>query len=167
MDFFQLLAVPKGFGVDLTLLEANFLAASRRCHPDFVGADSQEVLLQSAMVNKAYTTLKDPLGRGEYLLRLEGGSTGESSRVVDPFVLEEIMEARGELDQNPTGGTRKNLLEMTANRMKNHQEQLLNRFRKLEFLQGLAKADTLAEIRQTLNGLRYYQNLFRDLFQGA
>ncbi len=66
MTHFERLGLPGRFDVDAGELERAFLAASRTVHPDH-HADGQD---DTAAVNAAYHTLRDPLRRAEYLLGL-------------------------------------------------------------------------------------------------
>jgi molecular chaperone HscB len=80
-DFFQVFSLERGFQVDLSALETEFHRLSRKLHPDrFARATEQErewSLADTALINDAYRTLKDPLHRTEYLLKLEGAEIGE------------------------------------------------------------------------------------------
>jgi molecular chaperone HscB len=76
VDYFQFFGFPRKLNLDAAALEKEFYSLSRRLHPDMSAqADSQErawSLEQSSLLNDAYRTLKDPIKRTEYLLRLEG-----------------------------------------------------------------------------------------------
>ena len=67
--------------IDLAALEREFHRLSRKLHPDrFVRATESEKewsLVDTALLNDAYRTLKDPLRRTEYLLKLHGAEIGE------------------------------------------------------------------------------------------
>ena len=80
-DFFQVFGLERRFQVDLSLLEHEFHRLSRKVHPDrFARAGENErqwSLADTALLNDAYRTLKDPLHRTEYLLKLEGAEIGE------------------------------------------------------------------------------------------
>ena len=80
-DFFQVFDLPRGFEIDLAALEHEFHRLSRKVHPDrFARAGENErqwSLADTALLNDAYRTLKDPLYRTEYLLKLEGAEIGE------------------------------------------------------------------------------------------
>jgi molecular chaperone HscB len=80
-DFFQVFSLERRFSVDLPALEHEFHRLSRRVHPDrFARAGENErewSLADTALLNDAYRTLKDPLYRTEYLLKLEGAEIGE------------------------------------------------------------------------------------------
>ncbi|HEY3627433.1 MAG TPA: Fe-S protein assembly co-chaperone HscB [Terracidiphilus sp.] len=67
--------------LDLASLEKEFHRLSRRLHPDrFARAGGNEKewsLSGTALLNDAYRTLKDPITRTEYLLKLYGAEIGE------------------------------------------------------------------------------------------
>lgn len=52
----------------------------------------------SSVVNKAFSTLSNPLERGLYLLSLHGVSIGEGNTDVDKVFLMEIMERNEEIE---------------------------------------------------------------------
>jgi molecular chaperone HscB len=80
-DFFQVFGLERRFAIDLSALEHEFHRLSRKVHPDrFARAGEKErqwSLADTALLNDAYRTLKDPLYRTEYLLKLEGAEIGE------------------------------------------------------------------------------------------
>lgn len=118
VDYFTFFGLPRKLNVDLDGLEKEFYALSRRLHPDgFFGASEVERLWsleQSSQLNDAYRTLKDPIRRTEYLLRLEGVELEEQSKqateaarssgnlkkqVVPPALLEEVFELNMQLEE--------------------------------------------------------------------
>ncbi len=118
VDYFTFFGFPRKLNLDTTVLEKEFYALSRRLHPDlFARADSQErawSLEQSSKLNDAYRTLKDPIKRTEYLLRLEGVELEEQSKqatekaratgevkkqAVPPDLLEEVFELNMHLEE--------------------------------------------------------------------
>jgi molecular chaperone HscB len=118
VDYFTFFGFPRKLNLDTAALEKEFYALSRRLHPDVFGqAGDQErawSLEQSSMLNDAYRTLKDPIKRTEYLLRLEGieleeqskqatekaRATGElKKQVVPPDLLEEVFELNMHLEE--------------------------------------------------------------------
>ena len=76
-DYFAVFGLPRKLTVDGEALRARFYELSRAHHPDFhqgADADAQaETLARSALVNRAYRALRDPLARVEYLIALEEG----------------------------------------------------------------------------------------------
>jgi molecular chaperone HscB len=114
-DFFQVFGLRRAFQIDLEALEREFHRLSRRLHPDrFARASEQErewSLTDTALLNDAYRTLKDPLFRTEYLLKLEGAEIGEQhagknrpANGNDPSrvpadLLEEVFELNMQLEE--------------------------------------------------------------------
>jgi molecular chaperone HscB len=118
VDYFTFFGFPRKLNLDVSALEKEFYALSRRLHPDlFAQANPEErafSLEQSSMLNDAYRTLKDPIKRTEYLLRLEGVELEEQSKqatekaratgklkkqVVPPDLLEEVFELNMHLEE--------------------------------------------------------------------
>jgi molecular chaperone HscB len=82
--YFEIFSLPAKLVIDLPALEKSFYALSRRLHPDRFAARSAEeqvaALGESSRLNDAYRTLKDPIARTEYLLKLEGVELEEQSK---------------------------------------------------------------------------------------
>jgi molecular chaperone HscB len=117
-DYFSFFALPRKLNVDVVRLEKDFYELSRKLHPDLsarASAQEQEWSLeQSSMLNDAYRTLRDPIKRTQYLLRLEGleleeqsksateraRATGETKKqIVPPDLLEEVFELNMQLEE--------------------------------------------------------------------
>ncbi len=81
-EYFSVFGLEPRVNLDLAALEREFHRLSRRLHPDrFTRASENEKqwsLADTALLNDAYRTLKDPLRRTEYLLKLEGAEVGTS-----------------------------------------------------------------------------------------
>jgi molecular chaperone HscB len=82
-DYFSVFGLTPRLNIDLPVLEQEFHRLSRRLHPDrFARASENEKewsLADTALLNDAYRTLKDPLRRTEYLLKLEGAELGAAT----------------------------------------------------------------------------------------
>jgi len=113
-DYFEVFGLERGFQVDLPALELEFHRLSRKVHPDrFARAGESErqwSLADTALLNDAYRTLKDPLHRTEYLLKLEGAEIGEEHAGKDrkgqkdpsrvpADLLEEVFELNMQLEE--------------------------------------------------------------------
>lgn len=115
-DFFSVFGLEPRLNVDLAALESEFYRLSRKLHPDrFARAGENEKewsLADTALLNDAYRTLKDPIHRTEYLLKLHGAEIGEehSGRETakmgrkDPSrvpadLLEEVFELNMQLEE--------------------------------------------------------------------
>src|ERR1019366_6154583 len=88
-DYFAFLELPRNLAIDAKDLEKKFYALSRQLHPDMHSRKSQAERDQAeestAILNDAYRTLRDPITRAEYLLKLEGFDTSEqTSKDVPP-----------------------------------------------------------------------------------
>ncbi len=80
-DYFSVFGLVPKLDLDLGMLEHEFHKLSRKLHPDhFARASSNEKdwsLADTALLNDAYRTLRDPIRRTEYLLKLHGAEIGE------------------------------------------------------------------------------------------
>jgi molecular chaperone HscB len=111
IDYFAAFGLPRRLNIDLSTLERSFYRLSRKLHPDvYAQAPAQEQqwsLEQTSLLNDAYRTLKDPIARTEYLLKLEGivleagkaedGAVKESRVPAD--LLEEVFELNMQLEE--------------------------------------------------------------------
>lgn len=197
VDYFSFFGFPRKLNLDAAQLEKEFYALSRRLHPDVFGqAETQErtwSLEQSSMLNDAYRTLKDPIKRTEYLLRIEGIELEEQSKqatekaratgqlkkqVVPPDLLEEVFELNMHLEelrvQKKLGEDDPALLEEIGKAKLSLEEKydaLLNELKtEWNHWDHVAESGT-AEDRRTvldrmldvLNRRNYVRNLVRDV----
>jgi molecular chaperone HscB len=103
-DFFAFFGLPQKLTIDLAHLEQRFHSLSWKLHPDnFVRASEDERQLsldRSSQLNDAYRTLRDPVGRVEYLLGLAGmRKEGQKKQQAPPELLEEVFELNESLDE--------------------------------------------------------------------
>jgi molecular chaperone HscB len=103
LDYFTCLGFPRRLTIDQRQLETKFYELSRAFHPDFFQNKSPEEqtisLGNSAMLNTAYRTLRDPIQRAEYLLDLEAGSVKNIRTSPPADLFEEILELQDTLDE--------------------------------------------------------------------
>ena len=104
-DYFTFFGLRRRLRLDVKDLEQRFRALSRLFHPDyFHNATSTERLAsleRSSYLNDAYRTLRDPMARLEYLLKLEGFAPKEAhdaTTKVPQGLLEEVFELNEELE---------------------------------------------------------------------
>ncbi len=94
-DYFTVFSLEPKLNIDLAALEQEFHRLSRKLHPDrFARATESEKewsLADTALLNDAYRTLKEPLRRTEYLLKRSGAEIGEEHAGKD---------RRGQLNQS-------------------------------------------------------------------
>ena len=111
-DYFTVFGLPRKLGVDGEALQRRFYELSRQHHPDFhQGADAErqaEALGQSALVNRAYRALREPLARVEYLIALEEGREVREGATAKPKapreLLEEMLEVQEALEEAKAEG---------------------------------------------------------------
>ena len=117
-DFFSFFGLERKLNIDVARLERDFYQFSRKLHPDVfaraTGKEQDWSLQKTSQLNDAYRTLKDPIARTEYLLKLEGVHMEEQSKqateqarqsgelkkqVVPPDLLEEVFELNMQLEE--------------------------------------------------------------------
>ena len=117
-DYFSFFSLPRKLHVDVAALEKSFYLLSRKLHPDRFAAkpvvEQEAALAEASTLNDAYRTLKEPIARTEYLLRLEGVELEEQSQratdaarvsgtakkqLIPPELLEEVFELNMQLQE--------------------------------------------------------------------
>ena len=120
--YFSIFSLPQHLVIATAALEKSFYALSRKLHPDRFAArpqaEQEAALAESSRLNDAYRTLRDPIARTEYLLKLEGIELEEQSRaatdaakaagtakkqVVPEDLLEEAFELNMQLEEMKMG----------------------------------------------------------------
>ena len=118
VDYFSFFGLPTKLNLDVPALEKDFYELSRKLHPDLnarAGRQEQEWSTeQSSLLNDAYRTLRDPIKRTQYLLKLEGVELEEQSKsateqarasgelkkqIVPSDLLEEVFELNMQLEE--------------------------------------------------------------------
>ncbi len=168
LTHFDRLGLQRRFALDLREAERQYLARSRELHPDFhqgsSTAQQAASLEMTSRLNEAYTVLRDPFQRAEYLMKLEGGPTAAEQKEMPPEFLEEMLELRMEIEElkmEPDSPARAAM----EKRLKDRREAMLadvaGDFAKLE--SGGDRPALLRSLRRRLNALKYVRNLLRDL----
>jgi len=100
-NFFSFLGLPRKLNLDVADLEQRYRALSRQFHPDYFynapPAERRASLENTSYLNDAYRTLKNPVARIEYLLKLEGMTT--TGTAAPASLLEEVFTLNEELDE--------------------------------------------------------------------
>jgi len=167
-DYFTLLGLPRRFDIEPERLHASFLALNRHIHPDYHANDSPEVqqlsLRVSAAVNDAYRTLKNPAGRGAYLLGLLGGKSSAEDKSVPDGFLPTMMMMQEELADAKAGGNDEELRRLGRVLSTQH-DGLIRRIGELfgqldeASRREAMRTDLLGEIRKRLNAVSYVSKL--------
>jgi molecular chaperone HscB len=183
-DYFEFLGLPRRLNIDMSLLEQRFRELSRQYHPDyFYNAPPKErlaALERSSHLNDAYRTLRNPVSRIEYLLRLEGlppstASGGAEVQAgpgkVPPSLLEEVFALNEELDDirelRESGGDPEKLRERLASARKPIEQRRDAHGRELEELSTRWDAQqdraTLEQLRERMLERNYINNLLATI----
>ncbi len=185
MNHFEVFALPRQLSVDLAVLQRSFYELSRRWHPDFhATADpvaQAEALVASARLNAAYRTLRDPIARADYLVRLEEGRETADGAVVKPKappeLLEEMFEIQEALAEAKAASGPDALDDDTRTTLGNQRERLLARLRDEEArvagpltlawdgAEPTARPRVLDELKQALATRAYLRTVIDDLGQ--
>lgn len=166
MDYFEFLDLPRNLTIDAKDLEKRFYSLSRQLHPDLHSrkspAEREQAEESTAVLNDAYRTLRDPIARAEYLLKLEGFDIGEqTTKDVPPELLEEVFELNMALEEFNSGAEADvDQLESARQRFEGMRIEL-----DTELQQAFAKWDAttnreaLTAVRGLLNRRKYITNL--------
>ncbi len=112
MDFtqthYELFDLPQTYAIDRERLDAAYRELQNRVHPDRFAAQpeaEQRLAMQWATrVNEAYQTLRHPVNRGVYLLKLQGIDALEASNTkMAPAFLMQQMEWREAVEEARAG----------------------------------------------------------------
>lgn len=127
-DYFEVFELPRKLQVDEEALRRRFYELSRQHHPDFhqlAGEPEQAAALaDSALVNRAYRALRDPIARVEYVVALEGGEASGAAKTPAPkALLMEMLEVQEALEEAKASG----LDDAARERLRDERARLVNR----------------------------------------
>jgi molecular chaperone HscB len=161
-NHFELFQLPVTFQLDLPVLERAYRELQREVHPDrYVSATPTEQRLAAqwaAQANEAYRTLRSPLNRGRYFLKIHGIDTEEESNTAMSldFLMQQmewregVVEARAQKDEDALDG---------LSRQKHDEERAL-----LSCLSNqLADCAQYAAARETVRKLRFLEKLGEEI----
>ena len=126
-SYFELLGLPVSFEVNLSELNQRYKSLQKEMHPDrFVNNSEHEQRLSlqyAAFLNEAVATLKSPLKRSHYLLKLKGREVDvEHYTIRDTAYLMQQMQWRETLEE--LGGEKNPLV--TIEQLQTQVDELLN-----------------------------------------
>ncbi len=187
LDYFTCFGFPRRLSIDQQQLESKFYELSRAFHPDFYqnksGEEQTISLGNSAMLNTAYRTLRDPIQRAEYLLDLEAGAVKDIRTTPPADLFEEILELQDTLDEfrasertsDDAAALRTRLQSERATleqRQRDMETQIQRLFGRWDALQDRGEATEqaraerdriLKEMRDILSNRTYVKNIVNDL----
>jgi len=174
-NFFELFELPVSYQVDLNQVQKKYMDLQKQVHPDkFANASDAEKRLsmqQTSWINEAQATLKDPVLRASYLLKLKGTDIKlENETTMDAAFLMQQLEMRERLEHIKKEDDPLAALDIMAKELKSSSSDMMASFsasyeaeqiddarewiRKLQFMQKAKKEiDTLtADIEDELMG---------------
>lgn len=186
VDYFRAFGLERKLAVDGAQLERAFHRLSRQLHPDRFARSSveeqQRSLESTALLNDAYRTLREPVGRVEYLLGLERPDSTKVERDQEKSMqrqppadlLEEVFELNMQLEEmrmNRKAGESDPVLEkdLEAARVRFDQlmkvvdEELLKSSSQYDEGGPEVRDDALTAMAALLDRRRYLRNLVRDV----
>ncbi|HEX9390043.1 MAG TPA: Fe-S protein assembly co-chaperone HscB [Usitatibacteraceae bacterium] len=161
-NHFELFGLPVAFAVDGAALDRAYREVQREVHPDrfTIASDAEKRLAAqwATRANEAYQTLKSPLSRGRYLLRINGIDTEEESNTAMPvdFLMQQmewreaVVDARRNRDEARLG-------ELAA-RHRADEAQLF-----MQLAAELAVAPDMPGARLTVRKLRFLEKLGEEI----
>jgi molecular chaperone HscB len=161
-NHFDLFHLPISFQMDSAALDVAYRDVQREVHPDkFTTASDAEKRLAAqwaTRANEAYQTLKSPLNRGRYFLKIHGIETEEESNTAMPLeFLMQQMEWREAVVDARASKDEATLDELAA--QKNADEK--NLFAQLSV--ELNQPSTFADARLTVRKLRFIEKLGEEI----
>jgi len=107
-EYFAFFELEPQLTLDEKDLQQRFYALSKKLHPDLFSRrtprEGEYALEATAVLNDAYRTLREPIARAQYVLKLQGFDVGEqSTKDVPPELLEEVFELNMALEEANMG----------------------------------------------------------------
>jgi len=96
MNYYELFDLPISPWVDQKLISKKYIELQRKSHPDFyqnsTESEKEEIMLQSAEINKGYKIFKDEQLTIEYFLTIHGVINSDEKYNLPSDFLMEMME---------------------------------------------------------------------------
>ncbi|XP_019443103.1 PREDICTED: iron-sulfur cluster co-chaperone protein HscB, mitochondrial-like [Lupinus angustifolius] len=157
IDYFQIFGLEKKYDIEDKNLEGKYKDWQKKLHPDLVHSKSQKerdfAAEQSARVIDAYRTLRTPLSRGIYMLKLDGVEVDEEKTISDPDLLAEIMEIREEVEEATNSETLNYILSQMQEKMKNWSTTFADAFQSQNF----------EEAKTSIQRMTYYSRVMEEV----
>lgn len=184
-DYFKCVGLPRLLNIDLEDLERRFYELSRKIHPDYFQQKTDQEkaisLQNSAVLNTAYRTLRDPIRRAEYIVRLEEGAAKAIPTRAPADLFEEILEFQEVLEEykhakTGSGPEKEGLLKKVKaervrldERKKTLEVELKNLFEAWDELadsnQSAEKPKILLRIKEILSNRSYLETVLHGIRQ--
>ncbi len=177
LDYFAALGLSRRLTLDPAQLENIYHDLGRRLHPDRFANSAVSIrnasLSATALLTRAFRTLRDPVSRGLYWLELNGEKLARDNKQVPPELAEmifEVQESLSELQNGAIDGNRDVELKNEVIEAKSGVESLLkNAFAQLDRNyadwdnQVNHHADLIVQLKNILSRIAYLRTLERDI----
>ena len=175
VDYFTVVGLPRNPVVDEAALALRYYELSRRLHPDLYHtgtAEEKEASLQNtALLNRAYRTLRDVVQRGQYWLELQGEQLGRENNRVPPALAALVFEVQEKLaearDNCAAGSSEAAGAELAIIRTEVHAQfersrtTLANNL--TQWSDGNGTPALLQQLKTCLSEIAYLRTLLRDV----
>ena len=178
LDYFAALGLPRRLTIDPSQLENLYHELGRRVHPDRFAnhADALRAasLTATALLTRAFRTLRDPVSRGLYWLNLHGEKLATDNQRVPPELAELIFEVQETLEElrgsEAAGGAEKTSLRALVVKRKQAVEasvgdalsELGRNFAKWD-LDVSDRPALIVQLKGILSRINYLRTLIRDM----
>ncbi len=161
-NFFELFELPVSYDVDLDKMQHHYMELQKQVHPDkFVNGTDQEKRLsmqQTSWLNEAQATLKDPVLRAIYLLKLKGTEINlENETTMDAAFLMQQLEMRERLEYIKKEDDPLATLDVMAKELKTSIGDMMKSFA-LSY-----EADQIDESREWIRKLQFMQKAKKEI----
>jgi molecular chaperone HscB len=179
LDYFATMGLPTKLQIDLSRLEQLYYDLGRRIHPDRFATSPVKMrdasLHATAMLTRAYRTLRDPVSRGLYWLELNGHKLGANNNQVPADLAEMVFEVQEELAELRQVRKRQGTTALTAGRgvaarqeevkraIAGLQEQLAANFARFDAQNENNGEELFNELKSILSEISYLGTLIRDI----
>lgn len=175
VDYFTVLGLPQHPAVDESALTQRYYELNRRLHPDLhhAGAaqEKEASLKNTALLTRAYRTLRDAVQRGQYWLELHGEHLGKENNRVPPKlaalvfdVQEKLAEAREARAEGKGATLNAELAQIRADlaeQMMQLRDELDANFTRWHM--DKPQSDLLRALKNILSEIAYLRTLQRDV----
>ncbi|NOZ54932.1 MAG: Fe-S protein assembly co-chaperone HscB [Gammaproteobacteria bacterium] len=164
-NFFTLFGLPECYEIDFVALAERFRKLQHTVHPDkFANAtdlDRRLSVQQSARINEAYQTLKNPLLRARYMLELKGfDMADDTDSAMDSEFLMEQMQLRERLEQIKYSADPINQLNIVNHEIDAALNELIT---KITDLFNLANKDALRVVYDYVRRMQFMMKLRQEI----
>jgi molecular chaperone HscB len=169
-DLFAVLGLPRSLRIDADDLGERYRQAARALHPDRHATSGEREralsLAATALVNRAYRTLRDPVARGRYWLELHGDPLGDANNTVPPALAELVFDTQELLDELRAGKAAvRPRVEAVHAELRSRLDGLVGELdaRETDLTETAAAPDALRDLKRRLSEIAYLATLTGDV----